>query len=241
MIAAGHARNASNTTSSDDHGQAERTVPSTPGRRPATAAGGAGARGGCGWPRSDRAGADAGRQAAARAVRCARWPGAMRHGALRPAMVQPAGSPAGGDAGGRPADGPAGRRLSRRAAPTAWPGREQHGPGGLLAGYDDVAVRRAAPRPSPGSDRRLLRSAPRQPGAGGRGAQPAAGNAGPRRRRRRGAGAGAVHGGGGVQAAEIPVQWIVRPGLPHSIDPDGIDAAGTFLASMFRGGAAANR
>ncbi len=45
----------------------------------------------------------------------------------------------------------------------------------------------------------------------------------------------------GLQAAEIPVQWIVRPGLPHSIDPDGIDAAGKFLASMFRGGAAANR
>ena len=39
----------------------------------------------------------------------------------------------------------------------------------------------------------------------------------------------------GLQAAEIPVQWIVRPGLPHSIDPDGIDAAGKFLASMFRG------
>ena len=45
----------------------------------------------------------------------------------------------------------------------------------------------------------------------------------------------------GLQAAEIPVQWIVRPGLPHSIDPDGIDAAGKFLASMLRGGAAANR
>ena len=35
----------------------------------------------------------------------------------------------------------------------------------------------------------------------------------------------------GLQAAEIPVQWIVRPGLPHSIDPDGIDAGGRFLAS----------
>ena len=58
--------------------------------------------------------------------------------------------------------------------------------------------------------------------AGGRGAQPAAGDADPRRRRRRGPGAThcsmAVEG---LQAAEIPVQWIVRPGLPHSIDPEG--------------------
>ena len=33
----------------------------------------------------------------------------------------------------------------------------------------------------------------------------------------------------GCQAAAIPVQWIVRPGLPHSIDPDGIAAGGRFL------------
>ena len=45
----------------------------------------------------------------------------------------------------------------------------------------------------------------------------------------------------GLQAAEIPVQWIVRPGLPHSIDPDGIDAAGKFLASTLCSEATANR
>jgi phospholipase/carboxylesterase len=39
----------------------------------------------------------------------------------------------------------------------------------------------------------------------------------------------------GLQAAAIPVQWIVRPGLPHSIDPDGIDAGSRFLASMLAG------
>ena len=33
----------------------------------------------------------------------------------------------------------------------------------------------------------------------------------------------------GLQAAEIPVQWIVRPNLPHSIDPEGIAAGGRFL------------
>ena len=35
-----------------------------------------------------------------------------------------------------------------------------------------------------------------------------------------------------LQAAEIPVQWIVRPGLPHSIDPEGIAAGGRFLREM---------
>jgi phospholipase/carboxylesterase len=32
-----------------------------------------------------------------------------------------------------------------------------------------------------------------------------------------------------LQAAEIPVQWLVRPGLGHSIDPVGLTAAGQFL------------
>ena len=36
----------------------------------------------------------------------------------------------------------------------------------------------------------------------------------------------------GLQAAEIPVQWIVRPGLPHSIDPEGIAAGSRFLREM---------
>jgi phospholipase/carboxylesterase len=44
----------------------------------------------------------------------------------------------------------------------------------------------------------------------------------------------------GLQAAEIPVQWIVRPNLPHSIDPEGIDAGGRFLESLLRGPAAAD-
>jgi phospholipase/carboxylesterase len=39
----------------------------------------------------------------------------------------------------------------------------------------------------------------------------------------------------GLQAVEIPVQWIIRPGLPHSIDPHGIEAGGKFLASMLGG------
>jgi phospholipase/carboxylesterase len=35
----------------------------------------------------------------------------------------------------------------------------------------------------------------------------------------------------GLQAAGIPVQWIVRSGLPHSIDPVGIAEGARFLAS----------
>jgi phospholipase/carboxylesterase len=40
----------------------------------------------------------------------------------------------------------------------------------------------------------------------------------------------------GLQAAEIAVQWILRPGLPHSIDPYGIAAGGRFLADMLAAG-----
>jgi predicted esterase len=39
----------------------------------------------------------------------------------------------------------------------------------------------------------------------------------------------------GLQGAEIPVQWIIRPGLPHSIDPYGIEAGGKFLKDMLGG------
>jgi len=37
----------------------------------------------------------------------------------------------------------------------------------------------------------------------------------------------------GLQAADIPVEWAVRPGLPHGIDPEGITAATAFLANAF--------
>lgn len=37
----------------------------------------------------------------------------------------------------------------------------------------------------------------------------------------------------GLQAAGIPVQWSVRPGLPHGIDPEGIAAGAEFLARAF--------
>lgn len=33
----------------------------------------------------------------------------------------------------------------------------------------------------------------------------------------------------GLQAAEVPAQWVLRPGLPHSIDPEGLQAGGAFL------------
>lgn len=34
-----------------------------------------------------------------------------------------------------------------------------------------------------------------------------------------------------LQTVEMPVQWIIRPGLPHSIDPVGLADGGRFLAS----------
>ncbi len=32
--------------------------------------------------------------------------------------------------------------------------------------------------------------------------------------------------------AGVPVQWVLRPGLPHSIDPEGIAIGGRFLESL---------
>jgi phospholipase/carboxylesterase len=37
----------------------------------------------------------------------------------------------------------------------------------------------------------------------------------------------------GLQAAEIPVQWSIRPGLPHGIDPESIEYGAAFLAATF--------
>jgi phospholipase/carboxylesterase len=42
----------------------------------------------------------------------------------------------------------------------------------------------------------------------------------------------------GLQAADIPVRFEVRPGLPHAIDPDGIAHGGAFLAAAFGDGEA---
>ena len=39
----------------------------------------------------------------------------------------------------------------------------------------------------------------------------------------------------GLAGAGIPVRWLMRPGLPHSIDPEGISAGGRFLASLLAG------
>ncbi|HET6518727.1 MAG TPA: alpha/beta fold hydrolase [Geminicoccaceae bacterium] len=37
----------------------------------------------------------------------------------------------------------------------------------------------------------------------------------------------------GLRAAEISVQWRLRPGLPHAIDPDGIACGAAFLQAAF--------
>jgi phospholipase/carboxylesterase len=39
----------------------------------------------------------------------------------------------------------------------------------------------------------------------------------------------------GLAKLEVPVQWLVRPGLPHSIDPVGIAEAAKFLRLSLRG------
>jgi phospholipase/carboxylesterase len=40
----------------------------------------------------------------------------------------------------------------------------------------------------------------------------------------------------GLQAADIPVRFEIRPGLPHAIDPEGIAHGGAFLAAAFSDG-----
>jgi phospholipase/carboxylesterase len=40
----------------------------------------------------------------------------------------------------------------------------------------------------------------------------------------------------GLQAADIPVRFEIRPGLPHAIDPEGIAHGGAFLAAAFGDG-----
>jgi hypothetical protein len=39
--------------------------------------------------------------------------------------------------------------------------------------------------------------------------------------------------GCGAAGAVIPVQWSLRPGLPHGIDPDGIADGAAFLTAAF--------
>jgi phospholipase/carboxylesterase len=36
-----------------------------------------------------------------------------------------------------------------------------------------------------------------------------------------------------LAAADVPVQWQIRPGLGHGIDPEGLQAAGLFLQAAF--------
>ncbi len=37
----------------------------------------------------------------------------------------------------------------------------------------------------------------------------------------------------GLQAAEVPVRWSVRPGLAHGIDPESLEHGAAFLAAAF--------
>jgi phospholipase/carboxylesterase len=36
-------------------------------------------------------------------------------------------------------------------------------------------------------------------------------------------------------AAQVPVQWLRRPGLGHAIDPYGLEQGGRFLGAMLKG------
>jgi phospholipase/carboxylesterase len=42
----------------------------------------------------------------------------------------------------------------------------------------------------------------------------------------------------GLQAAGIPVQWQIRPRLPHAIDPASLGLGAAFLAAAFAAAAA---
>jgi phospholipase/carboxylesterase len=37
----------------------------------------------------------------------------------------------------------------------------------------------------------------------------------------------------GLQGADIPVRWRVHPGLPHAVDPEGIQCGADFLRATF--------
>lgn len=39
----------------------------------------------------------------------------------------------------------------------------------------------------------------------------------------------------GLGVAGVPVQWVLRPGLPHSVDPEGLEIGGRFLGSVLPG------
>ncbi len=45
----------------------------------------------------------------------------------------------------------------------------------------------------------------------------------------------------GLQAAGIPVQWSIRPGLPHAIDPESVEHGAAFLEVCFATAGAAVR
>ena len=50
----------------------------------------------------------------------------------------------------------------------------------------------------------------------------------------------ALHGAvQGLQAAGVPVQWSLRRGLPHAIDPESLGHGAAFLAAAFAGAARA--
>jgi phospholipase/carboxylesterase len=44
----------------------------------------------------------------------------------------------------------------------------------------------------------------------------------------------------GLQAAAVPVQWTVRRGLPHAIDPEGLTHGAAFLKAAFEDAAKAS-
>ena len=205
-------------------------------RRPAAPARRAAARRGRRRARPDRPRPDAGARAAARAVRGTRRARALRPRRLRPAVVQPPGPPAGGDAGRA---SPAPRRCSTPSRRGARRGTGSTTRRLALVGFSQGTMmalyRRPAPAAADGRDPGLLGCAARCAGrcaAEARSRPPVM----------------LIHGDAddvvpvealfeaveGLQAAEIPVQWIVRPGLPHSIDPDGIAPAAGSCARCWR-------
>lgn len=181
----------------------------------------------------DRAGAGARGEVAERGLRRPQCARTLRYGAVRPPVVLVARPAARGPAARGPGRGAFGRRVPRCRARAPSPGGPSPRAGRLLPGHHDRPLRRARRR-------RALAAVLGFSGAllGGERLGEEALSRPP---------VYLVHGDAdevvpvqaayaavaGLQAAEIPVQWSIRPGLLHGIDPQSIEHGAAFLAAAF--------
>ncbi len=154
-----------------------------------------------------------------RPSRCDMAPFGRQWFSLQNRDARPASSPA--SRARRRSSTPISTRRWRRAASTIRAARA----GRIFARHDDGALCRSAARQAAGRDRRLFRRAGRARTAGRRDPLAAAGAPRPWRCRRGGAGARARRPRSqALEAAGVPVEQLLRPGLGHGIDDEGLRA-----------------